>query len=196
MSSIGRALLGVGFGRNPMLRRTDRFEARATLLLLAVLLVFGPLVVKRGAQATYRDGLRTERDEASRVQVVALVLEDAGYPAGASAEGGRLTVPVRARWHAPGGAVRTGPLNVVGGTRAGRELTIWVDRAGDPVDPPRRHDQTVGRSWGSSALIVAALLVAFWLVRRLIRHAVDRVRAADWQAAWREVEPRWSGRVP
>jgi hypothetical protein len=196
MSPLRRTLRGAGFGRNPLLRRTDRIEARLTLLVLALVLLFGAVLVRRSAEATYRDGLRAEREQAARVRVAAVLLADAARPAGAYADAARRMVEAPARWLAPDGSPRTGPVEVASGTRAGAHVTIWVDRDGTRADKPYSREQTVGRAWITGLVVSIVLLVVFHGVRRLVRGAVDLRRAADWAVEWRKVEPRWSGRVP
>jgi hypothetical protein len=101
-------------------------------------------------------------------------------------------LPVPARWTAADGSVRTGAILVSTSAAAGTVVPVWTDRAGNLVDPPRGHDQTVMR--GSAAAMVAGLGLVMLLVgvRAAARRALDRRRMAAWDAEWSHVAARWT----
>jgi hypothetical protein len=158
------------------------------LLVLAFLLT-APLAMWLAGGAAYRASAHTEQVERSqRVAMQAVLLADAGPIA--IGFGVVPQVPVAARWTAPDGSPRTGVIVVAMSAPAGTAVSIWTDRAGNVVDPPREHEQTVLRA--SVAVMVAGsgLVLLLLAVRAGVRRAVDRRRMAGWDAEWSELASR------
>ncbi|MBN9107173.1 MAG: hypothetical protein J0I34_00180 [Pseudonocardia sp.] len=112
----------------------------------------------------------------------------------APSDGGLASAYGGVRWTDSHGVDRTGYTEVPALTRAGTAITIWTDRQGDVVPPPPGPEfppivtavSVLGLLVAGSGLL--ALLV--WVERRWLA----RLRAAEWDAGWLRVEPRWSGR--
>lgn len=111
----------------------------------------GPL---RMVAAFARDQAHGSGRSASGAAYRKAVLGDGAVPAGRGGCGGcediapRTSGPtvkqqlvsgsraVEARWTGPDGVLRTDRVSVTGGTMAGTEVTVWLDRDGAVVDPP------------------------------------------------------------
>jgi hypothetical protein len=195
---VRRPLHGAGLGGcgTPFPRRaTDRAEDLAAWLLmsLALLAVVGALVVGHGAF----DLARTRGHAPGALPVQAVLLADA-VPA-PTTEPGRLPSPVQrvpVAWSDGDGAERTTEVVVAAPLPAGAEVTVWVDRQGQPAMGPAGRAQAVafGAGVGLTVAIFAwALLAVAW--GGVQRWSAART-AAWWAREWARVEPRWSRRVP
>lgn len=192
-STSSWTLRRAGLDRNPLRRRSDRIEAYATLVLIALFAMAAPVAAWRAGQVVYQEGAQAERiEQAERSHTSAVLLADA--ETAPTFRGTATVVLVRARWTAPDGTPRTGRLTASAGAPAGAQTPIWVDRAGRLTGPPQTHDQTVASAVTSGGLVALALALAFMGVRALLRRGLDRRRLADWEAAWLHTEPLWSGR--
>ncbi|MEU3948812.1 hypothetical protein [Streptomyces sp. NPDC029526] len=179
--------------RNPLRRRSDVVEA---WLLLATL-VCGLVLACAGALAAAGavDASLAERRAHSHA-VGAVLTEDAARALPAPApEEGDTRVWTKVRWTAPDGTARTGMARADADAKAGTEVTVWTDREGRLVSEPpggaEARFQTVmaGATVGVTAGGLA--LIAGWVLRtRLLRR-----RTAEWESAWRLVEPAWRKRM-
>ena len=97
-----------------------------------------------------------------------------------------------ARWTAPDGTVRTGPVEPPANGRAGSTVAIWTDARGTPMRPPT--SSPLGASVGVGLAVTSFVVVVYACVLAAVRRSLDRRRMAAWQREWRSVEPRWSGR--
>jgi hypothetical protein len=179
-------------GSNPLLRTTDRIESWCAGLLLAVLVVIGPLLAGWAAIVTYRQDLAAQAWEAGhRFAVDAVLLEEV---APATAQPVVVSRPAQARWAGPDGVTRTGDLVAPAGSPVGSAVSIWVDDPGVPAEtPPHRNP----RSQALAAAVAVLLCLAGVLlgIRAGVRAALDRHRMRQWDQRWLEVEPRWSSRM-
>ncbi len=156
--------------------------------LLSAFVVLVPLAAAIvGAQA-YGAGLRAERAERAawrQVPAVLLVTAPAAGYAGYEA-------PVRARWTAPDGARRAGPVIAPPGTRAGRTVTMWVDASGQPTGMPLQPVQVTGHAIDAALIAAAGTVSALLCLGVLARWVLFRRRLAAWGAEWQAVGPRWT----
>lgn len=63
-----------------------------------------------------------------------------------------------AQWRLPDGQVRTGSVSAPSGAAAGTTVMVWVNQAGDLVDPPMRQAEIADRTelaQGSAAALFA-----------------------------------------
>jgi hypothetical protein len=81
------------------------------------------------------------------------------------------------------------------GSRAGRQVPIWVNNAGQLVYPPIGQGQIASRVIAVVALTPAILAVILLGVGWLIRRLLDRRRLAGWASEWSAVEPLWTKRT-
>lgn len=171
---LPRTLFTRLFGRNPLLRASDRVEALIAVVAVTVSLVAVPIAATVGT-AVHESRSRVYAEQAqSRRAVTATAIGDQ-HP---RRDLDKPTVTVPARWF-DGGAEHTGdvvaPLNV----KIGDEVEIWVDDKGSVVDPPQRtaHDEALAfaiATWWAVTLSAVAMFAA-------VRIAVDRARYARWQ---------------
>ncbi len=161
-------------GRNPLVRVSDRIEAVAILLVVAVALLAAPIA---GAVGTaVHDSLvhRYASDRASRQQVTATVTADGALEPRAYEE--PFLTPIR--WNFAGVAhtaeVRSYHM------KAGEQLSIWVDTTGDRTTKPLTDEnaatQAVVTGFGLWFAAVGAAS-AIWTVLRL---RLNRSRYAAW----------------
>ena len=194
MSRLASAVRGAGLTRSPLHRPTDRIEARATLALLALFLIFAPMLAWQAGDRAYRVGVSAERDQVGYTRVRAVLLEDAGAVV-ANVTAVPDSVLTEARWLSPTGAERTGRVPARSGAETGTSVFIWVDADGRRVLPPREHEQTIALTYTVTGLVPIGLLVLLVCARSLLRRVLDVHRMTQWQREWQLVEPRWSGRA-
>ena len=99
---------------------------------------------------------------------------------------------VPAPWRAPDHRVRRGLVELGTAARAGQQIRVWTDPAGQLTGPP------VSRRAIQSDVTLAVLItpVALALVLLMtgysVRLLLNRRRLADWEQAWAAVGPRWT----
>lgn len=179
-------------GSHPLVRHSDRRQARLAAVLLSLALIAGPLVAAYGF--TYHASLaqRAAAQQDARTEVTAVLLADA--PAGARTDAVALQIPRRATatasWSTQDGLTHTGVVPVDGAAKAGDTVTVWIDRDGSRVGAPLSANQTVMAAillaFGSWLLFVVALGGTYVLVRARL----DRERYAAWEREWRELDER------
>lgn len=179
--------------RNPLRRRVDRLKATIALCLLVAFLAGAPLLGLLAGRAVYQAGLASQRTEQADWHPVTAVLL-ARSPVQHTIRGTGIGTPVRARWTAPDGRVRTGLVQAPPGARAGSTLRIWVTSAGRlttrPLQPFQVSDQADLAGLGAAAgfgvvLLIGGIGASRWLDRRSL---------AAWGADWRATAPRWTSR--
>jgi Protein of unknown function (DUF3592) len=169
----------------------DRVEAVVIGGLVVAFLAAAPLAAVAAGHAAYGMASRTAHaQQAAWRQVPAVLL------ATAQAAGHRqYQATVQARWTAPDGTRHTGTVLASPGTRAGRTVTVWVDKAGRLTGgPPLQLSQVRGRA--ALATMFTPLAVGFILLcAGLLAHAMlGRRRLAAWDTDWQVTEPQWTKR--
>ncbi|OBG61816.1 MULTISPECIES: hypothetical protein [unclassified Mycobacterium] len=160
------------FGRNPLLRRSDRIEALVVLVALAVSLIAVPVAGVAGA-VTYGARDRVYIQEAHdrhrvRATVTDALVEELG-----------VTV-VQAKWAGPKGD-RVGPLAVSEQAKVDGTVEIWVDADGNPVMPPTPTWLAVAEAVGVAGVTALAVAVAMAVLVAVVRARLDRARDAMWE---------------
>ena len=165
------------FGRNPLIRTTDRVEALILVLAVAMSLIAVPIGAAVGtAVHDSRSRLYAEQVE-TRHPVTATVTGES-HPR-RNLESPAMTVP--ARWFAAG-TERTGDVTAPLTAKIGDDIEIWVDDQGLPVARPvnTARDEAlafaVATWWGVSLLAVALFARA--------RITLDRLRYDRWQQSF------------
>lgn len=179
-------------GRRRLPRRpSDRVELMTTWLfcglaatVLVLTAVAGVLVYGAASETVRQRAADLTRTTATTVSDVPAAPRDGGL---ASVYGG-------VRWTDEQGAVRTGYTQVPALTKAGRTVVIWTDREGDVAMPPPGPEFPPIMTAASVMGMIAGGAVLLALVGWAERRWLDRLRAAEWDAEWRRVEPGWSGR--
>jgi len=182
-------------GRNPLGRGADRVEA--TVLVLSVLLAFVlvPVMLTFGSLTYSSLADQNAQQFRDRYETVAILTEDAPDTAGSTrgeSVGGKSKVA--ARWQLRNGAARTGLVLAEDGSKAGAEVSVWLDESGRPMDPPLSAVDLIGAGvlvavfgWLSA---VGLLALGCWG----LHHALDRRRFRAWDSEWDRVEPDWHDR--
>ncbi|WP_219416554.1 Rv1733c family protein [Pseudonocardia nigra] len=156
---------------------------------LAVLALLVSVTAAVAAASVYRD--RLEPGGPVPVPAEAVVLADAPQAYSSTDTLVPPRVPALAAWTAPDGTGRLGEVDVPGGTRAGREIAVWVDAGGAVVaQPPHASD-------AAAAGLVAAVgvLAAATALVAVVRAGVERSAGRRLDDEWAEVEPQWSRRA-
>jgi len=182
-------------GGNPLSRGTDRAEAMVVILSVLFALVLVPVMLTFGSLTYASLADQSARQFRDRYETVAVLTANAPDTAGSTrgeAVGGKSKVA--ARWQLRDGATRTGLVEADAGSKAGTEVSVWLDESGRPVDPPLSTVDLVG-----AGVLVAVFgwlgavgLLAFgcWGLHR----AFDRRRYRAWDSEWIRVAPDWHDR--
>jgi hypothetical protein len=170
------------FGRNPLLRWTDRTEACVIVFAMLVGLAATPVCAAAGA-AVYRSHARLYAEQSlARHSVTATVVEAGPRPHSTS-------ITVLAMWlvaadGARGGEVQVAHTGWISRDRAvstGDHIDVWVDDAGAPVAPPTPTSQAgldaVG--FGAGIWLVAAL--GLTAAVGMVRSPLNRIRRVQWE---------------
>ncbi len=161
------------FGRNPLVRASDRVEALVLVLAVVVSLLAVPIAAAEGtAIHDSRRHVYAEQAQA-RQMVTATVIDDSATQVSRS-----KTMTMRARWFAAG-TEHTGAVKTRQTVKPGDSVDIWVDQDGSHVGPPMRtavHEAVAAALaiWLGVAIAAAALVAAS-------RAVLNRMRHARWQ---------------
>ncbi len=181
-----------GVWGNPMARAVDRWQAAVRMVLIFLSVVMIPVAATWAFRLTADNLNDADLQSHDRTEVTALLTADAPpltYTAGGVPM--LTSTPVAARWLATDGTVRTGAVASPAGSRSGARLPIWLNRSGEPVDPPLTSPAAVGGGLllGIGALLAWGLLLA--VVSWLTNLVLNRGRRREWDRAWSRVAPLW-----
>jgi hypothetical protein len=191
---LGRLLRGLWPDRNPLRRGSDRAEVAVLGVLLAGFLVGAPFAAHAAGNWTNSRSLRIQQAQsAAWHQVPATLLQAAPDWSGYGSAPGAAP-ETTARWKAPDGQVRTGPVYVPTGAAVGSAVMVWTDQAGQLTGPPLQSSQIAARADMNEALTVWALAVTLIMIGWLAHWTLDRRRLAKWEADWLATAQRWSPR--
>jgi hypothetical protein len=164
-------------GRNPLVRGIDRVELLIVVLGILVALVS---VAYAGALGTAVHDARSRvyiAQAQTRHTLTATATEDSTIVFRVDDS---TATRVNARWQVDG-TEHSGIFDWDHAVKTGEPQMIWVDRNGDPVDPPAPTSQAVEDAvgvayvaWQSVVLVTAALV---WLGRSYL----DRRRDSAWE---------------
>lgn len=172
---FGRSWFARLLGYNPLVRGSDRIEALAVMLLVAIVLIAVPIFGAMGT-ALHDSRLRMYTEQAqSRHTVTATAVRDSEMIVHANS----VVFAVTARWNASG-LDHTGAIESPDSVGVGDHVEVWVDQRGiateAPTPPGRAAEDALGvavLSW----LVVAATALSF---RLLLGARLNRSRHADW----------------
>ena len=120
-----------GLDANPLRRGSDRAEAWLRIGLVLAFLIASPLAAIGLGKLTSAASYSAARAQAASEQYVpAVLVEKVARAADDPLYGASGFVWARARWTAPDGQRQTGNVPAPVGSKAGRTVSIWVDRAG------------------------------------------------------------------
>lgn len=173
-------------------RRTDLVEDAVTWMLLSASLLLLVAAMVTGVIAHGRVAERALAEAQERTRVTATVLETS--PLVPSDSGYQPRVPVEATWVGLDGEQRTGRVPVTGGTPAGSEVAVWLDRDGTVVEPPPTGFEVVaaGVLTGVGVLLLGgSVLVLIWV---RVKRAINAANARRWDREWDDIGPKWTDR--
>jgi hypothetical protein len=186
----------MGVDANPLRRGCDRAEGWVRLGLVVVFLVASPLAAIGLGHLTNDASIRAARAQAaSEHWIPAVVLQRVSRNPNDPLAGTTQLAWTKARWTAPNGTQHQGEVPAEVGSRAGRQVHIWVDEAGDLVYGPIGQGQIASRVIAVVALTPAVLAVVLLGVAWLTGRLLDRRRMVRWAAEWSAVEPLWTKRT-
>jgi hypothetical protein len=180
----------LGVSRTPLRRPSDRFEALLTWILVMVGLLMIPVGAAAGTSIRDDSLRRAEQERALLREVPARTVDDA--PPLAGQELGTITWPVSVAWQDETGLDHHGRAEVVLGTKAGTEVSVWIDRSGAVVKSPPSSGDSAAIGGAAGFGVVAGSWPALWLVLLAARRPLNRRRLAAWAAEWEQVAPRWT----
>ncbi|MFI0444782.1 hypothetical protein [Actinomadura sp. 6N118] len=185
-SPMRRLWRRLGLERNDLRRRIDRVQRLAALGLLALFLLVTPPAAAWCANWSYDSGMRAERaEQAERRQVRATIVSTGGV----GTTGDRYVhETVQARWTGPDGRAHTGSLPSWKGAKPGATKLVWVDDKGAIAIRPRPHSRTVTDAAYAAFAATTAVGIPILAVYGLLRRRFDRVRDAQWEAAWTRMD--------
>jgi hypothetical protein len=173
------------FGRNPLLRWTDRTEAGVIVFAILVALAATPVCAAAGV-GVYSSHARLYAEQSlARHSVTAMVVEKDRRPHQPRSTG----VTVLAMWLVAADGARGGEIEVAHtgwmsrdrAVNAGDRIDVWVDDAGAPVAPPTPPSQAwldaVG--YGAGIWLVAAL--GLTAAVGMVRSPLNRIRRVQWE---------------
>lgn len=178
-----------GWDRNLLRRRIDRLDAALVAGLVILFAVTAPVLVTVAGHWASAALTHEQHAQASWRRVPAITERNAPSQ---RALGSTADVYIPARWIAPDGHERRGPVPVSPGAAAGTTTRVWVSRSGSLASPPLQHAQLQGWIVSAKVWTVSGLALILWLARRAGRFQLDRRRLAYWDKAWQAVGPRWT----
>jgi hypothetical protein len=164
------------FGRNPLIRRTDRLEAVAVLMVIVIALLAIPFAVHVGSE-TYITRMRTITEQAQTRHPVDAVAVGDSLP-----RVGPYTRPrsVRVQWR-EGTHTRTEVVAYPAVVKAGAPLTVWLDDTGKVVAAPGKPTAAKSDAAAQTAVVWLGAVALSVLVARALRRWLDRCRARAWE---------------
>ncbi|MGY4711686.1 Rv1733c family protein [Mycolicibacterium sp. CBM1] len=177
----GRGVLGRLIGRNPLVRSTDRLEALALLLAVALVLVAVPVAGAVGTAVHSSRAAVYAAQVHSRHPVAAAVVRDSD----ASVRPYSVTFSVHARW-SDRGVTHEADVPWDRSVKAGEQLSIWVDNAsGDYAGPPPRPDRAAADAISAAVVLWLSVVTLAASAIGLVRFRLDRRRHAQWDQGLR-----------
>ncbi|MEU6236548.1 hypothetical protein [Kitasatospora sp. NPDC047058] len=193
-----RSPRGARAAGEPLVRPLDRSRSRAWVAAgLGVLLALA--AAAGGALLVHRATARDAAAERARLQPVDAVVRSIDRPTatpdGRQAGEHQSIIPAEAAWTAPDGSPRTGTIDVRHTTAVGAVVTLWVDHAGTPADPPIDGVGLAADAVCAGLAGFAVLCTAVGGALALRLRTLDRRAGLAWAADWARREPEWTGRA-
>ena len=164
------------WGRDPLVRTTDRVEALVLVLAVVVSLLSAPIAAAVGT-AVHDSSRHLYAEQAHTRHTVAATVTDVP----ASQQALRIsTITVTARWSAAG-AEHTGAVKAQSTTKTGDTVEIWVDDNGAQAPAPTPTTRAaVEVATGALVIWISVAAIAATL-STLTRAVCDRIRFTGWQ---------------
>ncbi|MGK2881627.1 MAG: Rv1733c family protein [Mycobacterium sp.] len=178
------------FGRNPLVRSSDRTEAGMLAFLLAVVFLAIPISL------AFATGVHDDRTRALAAQTVvsrevsATVVDQTVTAVKPYA----LDVTANVTWRA-NGIEHTGSVDVPKPMDPGEQVQIWVDRTGRMAAPPATQGtatrDAVLAGVGAWTIVIASAAMLF----AIIRGHLNRIRSLGWDRDIRHLVDDDGGRA-
>jgi hypothetical protein len=162
------------FGRNPLVRISDRVQASVLFVVVLVWLLAFPIVATVGVAVYDSRRVVYAEEVASRHPVTATVTESPSPPTDLS------TRTVEAKW-VIGGTTHTGQVETRSPAQIGETMEIWVDENGVQVDEPTSTTTAAAEAVTVAALMWIGVAAAATTVYVGTRIVCDRRRDTRWQ---------------
>ena len=178
-----------------MRRAPDRIQALLRAVLLALLVIGGPIATVYAGHAAYASTARTARAQAMAWHRVPALILRVG-PVATLWQRPDTTGPatLSVLWTTPQGASCTGEIAGRSDAAPGSLTAVWIDKAGQLAARPLSRIDVVERVIEAVAVTAAALILLLAAISWAASAVLDRYRLARWEAEWLAVEPQWTGR--
>ena len=173
------------FGRNPLLRWTDRLEACVIVFAIVAVLAVAPVCAVAGT-GVYRSHLQLYAAQSrARHSVTATVVEPGPPLHTPHATGGAVLV----MWLVGADGARGGEVQVAHtawvsrdrAVKAGDRLGMWVDDAGTPAAAPTPRSQAGLDAVGFGAGIWFVAALGLMAAVGMARSPLNRIRHVQWE---------------
>jgi hypothetical protein len=173
---------GVGYpaSHNPLLRRSDRVQARVKNIVVTLVILMVPIAAWLGTSTLATQQARMAAQETSLHQVTATTTAEAeAMPLATGDSGSTTTASVDATWTFAG-AQHDGSVTVTSGSPAGTEAQVWVDANGDRTAQPTTGADALAAALfaGLGSLFAVALVLSG--IYTAVRYRLDQQRDAQW----------------
>ncbi|MEV4143789.1 CDP-archaeol synthase [Amycolatopsis sp. NPDC049691] len=177
--------------RGSVARASDRFQAGVGVFAVLLALAALPVAAGFGSETYVRQQAQSAQQLGERAQATATLLAD-GPAIAANSRAGVVGngEPTDATWALADGTRRVGQVVAARGTLKGETVTIWVDRNGNPVDPPLSNAGVVIDAVGVALGLWLGALALLAACYRLTVFSLDRFRLARWQREWFQQQDR------
>ncbi|MDI2124802.1 hypothetical protein QI554_01460 [Yinghuangia seranimata] len=159
-------------------------------VLVIVALIAVPAASFLVGRVRYDAEAAHNRAAATAAHPVTGVLEQDVYAVAGSMRTGAATAKVS--WTAADGTTRTGqaPVQTIGSR--GDQTVVWLDRAGNPVEPPAPPGRAMSHAIGSGLATLVGGAAALLALLGSERFLFMRRRTAAWARDWERTAPRWA----
>jgi hypothetical protein len=187
---MGRSWFLRLWGRNELVRSSDRVQAWALSVAVAVAVMMVPICAAVGT-AVHETRLQMDVAQAHSRHVVAARVHDVATTMSADTPSFTAT----AQWNAAG-RTHVDTVAVPERAHAGDHLDVWVDDRGDLVAAPTPPGEAVDYAVGVAALAWLVALVVLAASFELLRRSLNRHRLAEWDRALGAFVDGTGGRYP
>jgi hypothetical protein len=173
------------FGRNPLVRLSDRVGVLLVLLASVASMIAAPVAGAVGTAVYDAHSLRYAEQAQTRHPVTATVLKDSSVILDT------VTYTVSARWRADA-TEHTGSLSWPHFVKAGDVIDIWVDDDGSLVSAPAAASHAGVDGVMAGITIWLSVVAAAAALTALVRRRLNRLHGADWDRELWSLEERRS----
>lgn len=172
---LGRLWWIRAFGRNPLVRRSDRIEAAVFMLAVLIVVITTPVAGAIGTSVHDAHARLYAEEAHHRHQVIATAIEDGAVVPHPNT----VLFTVRAKWSAAGHD-HSGIVAWADQARAGEQRDIWVNDQGEQVGPPSPLSRAVDDAVAIAVLVWVGVAAAAAGSVYVVRRWLDRRRYLQW----------------